>query len=371
MKILRNFIVPVLLLGSQILGAQMPGAPEVKPRNFGWLIEGQLCGLARPTSRADLKYLEDNNVGLVVTLTQEKKPAFYDALYVGRTLERLYLPVRDYSIPTFEQVDQFIAAANETIDGKKAVAVHCEGGIGRTGVMLACYLAIKENKDALTAIKEVRAKRPRSVETPDQAKFVADYLAYKALQKPATTEVKDVDPEAPAAENLELFVRKLDGKRITLTLPADATMATAKEKIFDLENIPVDQQVLDFHGKPLDDDATVRTTVEKLQAGGGIVHLIIKKATESKASAGPAAPVAPEESTTVFVRKLDRRVIILENLPSRNTVATIKDRIFELENIPVDKQRLIFRGKDLDDNMKIGDASKNIIKEGEVHLVIK
>jgi len=177
MKILRNVIVPVLLLSFQALGAMETKA--AKPHNFGWLIEGQLCGLARPTSQADLKYLEDNNVGLVVTLTQEKKPTFYDALYVGRKLERLYLPVKDFNIPKFAQVDQFIAAADKMISEKKTVAVHCEGGIGRTGLMLACYLAIKENKDAQTAIGEVRAKRPGSAETQKQERCVAAYLAYR------------------------------------------------------------------------------------------------------------------------------------------------------------------------------------------------
>lgn len=182
MKIVRNIVLGVLLISSQALVAM--DQKFATPRNFGWLIDGQLCGLARPVKNADLKFLEQNNVGLVITLTGEGN--LHHALFEGTKLERLFLPIKDYGIPTFQQVDQFVDAVDKTISEKKAVAAHCAGGIGRTGTMLACYLVAKENMDAETAIKTVRVKRPHSVETEEQEQFVADYAEYcktKATQK--------------------------------------------------------------------------------------------------------------------------------------------------------------------------------------------
>lgn len=43
----------------------------------------------------------------------------------------------DYGSPTFEQVEQFVDVINNPENGK--VFVHCKAGIGRTGLMTACW----------------------------------------------------------------------------------------------------------------------------------------------------------------------------------------------------------------------------------------
>jgi atypical dual specificity phosphatase len=55
------------------------------------------------------------------------------------------------------------------------VAVHCGGGLGRTGTLLACYLVSAEGLPADAAIARVRAARPGSVETEDQEQAVRRY----------------------------------------------------------------------------------------------------------------------------------------------------------------------------------------------------
>lgn len=147
-----------------------------QPRNFSWLIEGKICGMARPTKCEHLKWVEENNVGLVITLTGEGN--LPDTLFEGTQLERLYIPIEDYHTPTLEQVDLFISQAAKVIEKGKAVVVHCAGGIGRTGTMLACWLIANENMDPDEAIKLVRTKRPGSIETEPQEEFVRDYFKY-------------------------------------------------------------------------------------------------------------------------------------------------------------------------------------------------
>jgi atypical dual specificity phosphatase len=56
----------------------------------------------------------------------------------------------------------------------KAVAVHCHAGYGRTGTMLSCYL-VTQGYPAGDAIAFVRRKRPGSVETDEQERFVAEF----------------------------------------------------------------------------------------------------------------------------------------------------------------------------------------------------
>ena len=52
--------------------------------------------------------------------------------------------------------------------------MHCGGGLGRTGTLLACYL-VRQGLPAAEAIERVRAVRPGSVETRQQAQAVHAY----------------------------------------------------------------------------------------------------------------------------------------------------------------------------------------------------
>ena len=63
------------------------------------------------------------------------------------------------------------------------VAVHCTAGLGRTGVVLACYFTAK-GLTAQNAIARVRRMRPGSVETDEQAEAVEQF-AKRHLQSEA------------------------------------------------------------------------------------------------------------------------------------------------------------------------------------------
>ncbi|XP_017574189.1 protein tyrosine phosphatase domain-containing protein 1 [Pygocentrus nattereri] len=55
------------------------------------------------------------------------------------------------------------------------VAVHCHAGLGRTGVLIACYLIYTLRITASEAIHYVRIKRPRSIQTRAQINLVFDF----------------------------------------------------------------------------------------------------------------------------------------------------------------------------------------------------
>lgn len=70
----------------------------------------------------------------------------------------------------------------QAIAAGRVVAVHCGGGLGRTGTLLACYLA-RRGLNPADAIAQVRRVRPVSVETRVQVAAVEAYAATEAARR--------------------------------------------------------------------------------------------------------------------------------------------------------------------------------------------
>uniref|UniRef100_UPI003AADE448 protein tyrosine phosphatase domain-containing protein 1 n=1 Tax=Centroberyx gerrardi TaxID=166262 RepID=UPI003AADE448 len=62
------------------------------------------------------------------------------------------------------------------------VAVHCHAGLGRTGVLIACYLIYTLRISASEAVHYVRIKRPRSIQTRAQISQVFDFARLLGTQ---------------------------------------------------------------------------------------------------------------------------------------------------------------------------------------------
>ncbi|GAN33696.1 MAG: protein phosphatase [Candidatus Brocadia sp. AMX2] len=142
------------------------------PRNFSWVIQDEIAGMARPLSIvADLEFLKDNGIEAIVSLTELPLPK---TLIEEFGFEYKHIPIADLTSPTQEQIEEFVTFVNGLIFSKKRIVVHCDAGIGRTGTMLACYL-VSKGYNAKKAIAEVRKRRPGSIETMEQEDTIIKY----------------------------------------------------------------------------------------------------------------------------------------------------------------------------------------------------
>jgi atypical dual specificity phosphatase len=79
----------------------------------------------------------------------------------------LRLPVRDFTAPSLDQLTEAMRFIEEHLARNEPIVVHCRGGKGRTGTILAAWL-ISRGATAADAIERVRNASPGSIETAGQ-----------------------------------------------------------------------------------------------------------------------------------------------------------------------------------------------------------
>ena len=151
------------------------GTVTGKPDNFSWLIENKLAGSAIPTSNDEVQWVIEQGVKSIVTVREE--PLDNDWV---KNVNYLHVHSNDMGVPEFDDLVSTVDFIHRRITNNEPVMVHCLAGMGRTGVILACYLVKHQKMSADDAIQKVREERPGSIQSYPQEEMIFQFA--KSLQ---------------------------------------------------------------------------------------------------------------------------------------------------------------------------------------------
>ena len=148
---------------------------QVENGDFNWIVPNKFLAFSGPTSKREpcygfytripedyVDYFNENNVKAVIRLNNK----MYDRRrFIKAGIQHFDLYFPDGSCPPDDIRRKFLEIC-ESVNG--AIAVHCKAGLGRTGVLIACYMMKHFSFTARGAIGYIRTCRPGSIIGPQQ-----------------------------------------------------------------------------------------------------------------------------------------------------------------------------------------------------------
>ena len=168
-----------------------------------WLVPGRLLAgeypgaITNEETRRRLQSILDAGVSFFLDLTEEDEGLEpYELLLLeeaaarGRTVAYHRLAIPDLDTPTTERMSEIQRIIAGALDAGHTIYVHCCGGIGRTGMVVGCYLVEQEVSGA-EALAEIQRRRRgaangwmNSPETRAQENFVRSWRSFITQGRP-------------------------------------------------------------------------------------------------------------------------------------------------------------------------------------------
>ena len=143
------------------------------PERFSWVVENVIAGMERPGSfsplEEDLRFLKEKGIDVVVNLEEEEYFRNYDGFVIK------HIPIMDFGAPGLRDFEVFVDFVGSQVENNKSIAVHCYAGMGRTNLMIACFVIHHLNIDPRGALELVKVKRPLHLVTERQEEALWDY----------------------------------------------------------------------------------------------------------------------------------------------------------------------------------------------------
>ena len=115
-----------------------------------------------------LDVLNDLRVSTIIDLTENGELFQYTAS-IGTNCTHYRFPIKDRNIPdSFDNVYNLMAYIDNAKSENGTIYIHCWGGVGRTGTIVACWLVYNgmSAKEALTHLNELWKSCPKSKRRP-------------------------------------------------------------------------------------------------------------------------------------------------------------------------------------------------------------
>jgi protein-tyrosine phosphatase len=141
------------------------------------------------TTRQHIDKFLEAGVNTFIDLTQSYELVPYESILKEQakiySINALYhrFAIRDHNIPSSEIMTAILNTIDEAINNGNCVYVHCWGGVGRTGMVVGCYLVRhgSANELAVAQVNKLFKTRPnnpyfaRSPESDEQVEFILNW----------------------------------------------------------------------------------------------------------------------------------------------------------------------------------------------------